>query len=262
VSELDDDTAVHPNGDGAYATRLSAAWNIGATPNGGYAMSSALRALGDATGRPDPVSVTVHYLRPATPNADGIVTTRVVRSGRSATYATATLVQDGTERLTVAAVLADLSAPVSTVPDPGITVVAPDIPPPDACVDRGDLDQGIELPLLARVEVRVRPDADGHATLDGWVRLRDGSPPGSTTLPLFADVFPPALHATLGRVGWVPTLELTVHVRRRPQPGWVQAHITCDDVAGGMMIETGTLWDSSGALVARSRQLGMLLSRD
>jgi acyl-CoA thioesterase len=261
VGHLDDDTAVHRTGDGTYTTRLSAAWNIGATPNGGYAMSSALRALVDMTGRPDPVSVTIHYLRPATPDADGMITTRVVRPGRAATYATATLVQDATERLSVAAVLADLSAPVGTMPDPGLTVVAPDIPPPEACVDRGELDQGIELPLLSRVDVRVRPDARARATVDGWVRLRDGSSPTSTTLPLFADAFPPALHATLGRVGWVPTLELTVHVRRRPQPGWVQAHITCDDVAAGLMIETGTLWDSSGALVARSRQLGMLLAR-
>jgi acyl-CoA thioesterase len=200
-------------------------------------------------------------VRPATSDAEGTITTRIVRSGRSATYATATLVQDATERLTVAAVLADLSTPVGTMPDPPITVVAPEMPPPEACVDRGDLDQGIELPLLSRVDVRVRADAAVDATVDGWVRLRDGSPPTSTTLPLFADAFPPALHATIGRVGWVPTLELTVHVRRRPQPGWVQAHITCDDVASGLMVETGSLWDSSGALVARSRQLGMLLAR-
>jgi glucose/arabinose dehydrogenase len=71
MGQLDDDAAVHPTGDGTYTTRLSSAWNIGATPNGGYAMSSALRALVDVTGRPDPVSVTVHYLRPATPDADG-----------------------------------------------------------------------------------------------------------------------------------------------------------------------------------------------
>ena len=101
-----------------------------------------------------------------------------------------------------------------------------------------------------------------HATLDGWVRLRDGSSPTSTALPMFADAFPPALLAAVGRVGWVPTLELTVHVRRRPRSGWVQAHITCDDVAAGTMIETGTFWDSTGALVGRSRQLGLLLARE
>ena len=81
MGQLDDDAAVHPTGDGTYTTRVSSAWNIGATPNGGYAMSSALRALVDVTGRPDPASVTVHYLRPATPDADGTITTRVVRSG-------------------------------------------------------------------------------------------------------------------------------------------------------------------------------------
>ena len=262
MGQLDDDTAVHPTGDGAYTTRLSSAWNIGATPNGGYAMSSALRALVEVTGRPDPVSVTVHYLRPAAPDADGTITTRIVRSGRSAAYATAALVQDGSERLTVAAVVSDLSAPIGTMPDTALTVAPPDIPPPEACTDRADLDQGVDLPLLSRVEVRVRAEPGIHATLDGWVRLRDGSAPTSTTLPLFADAFPPALQATLGRVGWVPTLELTVHVRRRPQPGWVQARITCDDVAAGTMIETGTFWDSSGALVARSRQLGLLLARE
>ena len=67
---------------------------------------------------------------------------------------------------------------------------------------------------------------------------------------LFADAFPPAVHAVVERVGWVPTLELTVHVRRRPVAGWVQARLECDDVAGGWMVETGTLWDESGAVVA------------
>ena len=76
---------------------------------------------------------------------------------------------------------------------------------------------------------------------------------------LFADAFPPAVHSVVERVGWVPTLELTVHVRRRPVAGWVQARIECDDVAGGWMIETATLWDASGAVVARARQLGLLL---
>ena len=96
--------------------------------------------------------------------------------------------------------------------------------------------------------------------MDGWIRLCDGTPASAPSLVLFADAFPPAVHAKVARVGWVPTLELTAHVRRRPQVGWVQARMTCDDVAGGRMIETGSLWDSTGALVARCRQLGMLLS--
>jgi acyl-CoA thioesterase len=262
MGQIDDETAVHHDGDGSYTTRLSGAWSIGANPNGGYAVLSVLRAMADAAQRPDPVSLTVHYLRPAIGDADGLITTTVVRAGRTATNVAATLTQHGAARLTVAGILGDLSTPASEAPDPALTVPAPPIPPPDECVDRAELNQGVALPLLSRVDVRVRRDAapGPDATVDGWIRLRDGTPPAVAWLPLFADAFPPAVHAKVTRVGWVPTLELTVHVRRRPVAGWVQARLTCDDVAGGRMIETASLWDASGALVARSRQLGMLLA--
>ena len=127
-------------------------------------------------------------------------------------------------------------------------------------MDRAELDQGIELPILSRVDVRVRRDAaSSGAVVEGWIRLRDGTAPTTAALVLFADAFPPAVHAVVARVGWVPTLELTVHVRRRPAAGWVQARLECDDVAGGWMIETGSLWDETGTLVARSRQLGLVM---
>jgi acyl-CoA thioesterase len=261
VGQYDDETAVQRAGAG-YATRLSAAWNIGANPNGGYAVQPVLRALCDVAGRPDPASVTVHYLRPASGDADGQIAAAVVRAGRRASNVAGMLTQDGTERMAVAAVLTDLTAPASDVSDPGITLLAPEIRAPERCVDRAELGQGIDLPLLSRVEVRVRRDhpADG-AVVDGWIRFRDGTDPTTNALVLFADAFPPAVHAVVERVGWVPTLELTVHVRRRPASGWIQARMECDDVADGWMIETGTLWDERGAVVARSRQLGLILDR-
>jgi acyl-CoA thioesterase len=262
MGHIDDETAVRAVGDGSYVTRLSANWCIGNNPNGGYAVQPVLRALADVTGRPDPTSVTVHYLRPALPDADATIDTTLVRAGRAGTNVSATLTQDDQLRLTVTAIMGDLSTAVSDAPDPDLRVEAPEIPPPEECIDRAELGQGVELPLLSRVDVRVRRDQppDAAATVDGWIRLRDGTPPAARSLVLFADAFPPAVHAKVERVGWVPTLELTAHVRRRPADGWVQARMTCDDVAGGRMIETGSLWDSAGALVARCRQLGMLLS--
>ena len=80
------------------------------------------------------------------------------------------------------------------------------------------------------------------------------------SLPLFCDAFPPSLFALYGYIGWVPTLELTVQIRRKPAAGWILATFETDDLHNGLFIETGTLWDSAGQLVARSRQLAMLLT--
>ena len=267
MSEIDTETSVRALGDGRYATRLVAAWNIGTNPNGGYALLPALRAMLDLAAHPDPLSLTVHFLRPATADCTADVTADVVRTGRSTTNATATLIQDGTARLVAHAVLGDLAeAAPGAAPDPGLAPDPPDLPSPDRCIDRRELGQGVDLPILSRLDVRIRPeqvvpDPSRAAVVEGWIRLADGTPPDTRWLPLFADAFPPALRTRLGPVGWVPTIELTVHLRRRPASGWVLARFECDDVEGGRMIESGTLWDSAGAVVARCRQLGLVLAR-
>jgi acyl-CoA thioesterase len=267
VSDVDVETCVREVGDGQYTTRLDGAWNIGANPNGGYALLPALRAMLDVAVHPDPLSLTVHFLRPAAANRDAEVTVRIVRAGRTTTNVTATMTQDGTPRLVVHAVLGDLAA---ATPDAAggadLAPAPPDLPSPEQCVDRRELGQGVDLPILSRLDVRVRPeqvvaDPCGAAVVEGWVRFADGTAPQTQWLPLFADAFPPALRTRMGAVGWVPTIELTVHVRRRPVAGWVLARFECDDVDSGRMIESGTLWDSSGAVVARSRQLGLVLTR-
>jgi len=147
--------------------------------------------------------------------------------------------------------------------DRNLEIAPPEMPLPENCVPRIDLEQGVYLPILDRVDVRIRPDqaiagASKLAAVSGWIRFEDGREPDVMALPLFADAFPPSLFAKYGYIGWVPTLELTVHIRRRPSPGWVLASFETDDLHGGLFVETGTLWDSEGQLVARSRQLAML----
>jgi acyl-CoA thioesterase len=267
VSDVEAETSVRALGDGRYTTRLASAWNIGTNPNGGYALLPALRAMLELSAHRDPLSVTVHFLRPAVEECDAEVTATIVRAGRTTTNATATMAQDGAPRLIAHAVLGDLAEPMrGAAADPGLGLAPPDLPSPDRCVDRRELGQGVDLPILSRLDVRVRPEQvaanpSGAAIVEGWIRLVDGTPPDTRWLPLFADSFPPALRTRMGPVGWVPTIELTVHVRRRPAAGWVLARFECDDVEGGRMIESGTLWDSAGAVVARSRQLGLVLAR-
>lgn len=272
VSAFDDETAIEPDGPGRWRCRLTDAWNIGDTPNGGYALTPALRALRELAGHPDPLSVTVHFVRPCAAG-DAVVEGRTVRSGRGIGTATATLAQDGTDRIVAVAAFGRLRTGhphggTDTGHEGGPQISPPppdDLPPPDECARRDGSAQGVELPIASRLEVRLHPDdARGdteQAEVRGWIRFTDGTPVGPMALPLLADAFPPAIFSRYGRVGWVPTVELTVQVRHVPAPGWVAGTFVCDDLADGRMVETGTLWDESGLAVARSRQLGLLLTR-
>ena len=67
VSDFERDTAVRRDGDG-WTADLQPRWNVGNNPNGGYLLAIAVRAMQEETGRPDPVTVTAHYLSPP---ADG-----------------------------------------------------------------------------------------------------------------------------------------------------------------------------------------------
>jgi acyl-CoA thioesterase len=263
MGQFEDETAVRSDGDGRWVTTLSSSWNIGENANGGYAATAPLRALIELTGQPDPMSVTTHFLRPVDAAGPAEIVTDLVRRGRTAAVARATHSIDDRPRLATVGAFGDLTEAVGAEGE--LTLPPPDVAPPERCVPRAELQQGVELPILQRVDVMIDPNCavaagSDRAIVTGWVRLADGSDPTPLALTLFADVFPPALYPLMGRVGWVPTIELTVQVRRLPTPGWVLARFECDDLTGGRMIETGSLWDSTGTLVARTRQLGLVLN--
>ena len=264
TSRFGTETSSTEVGPGDWRTEISPAWSIGDAANGGYAAAPVVRVLREGCGHPDPMSVATTFLRPV---RGGPATIRggTVRAGRSTTVAAGSLRQEHKDRLRVEAVFGDLAAPGGDT-GTALTVPPPPLVGPDRCIDRRELAQGVALPILDRLDVRIDPaDAvageSDRAVISGWIRFSDGAPPSTLALLLFADAFPPSLFALLGTIGWVPTLELTVHVRRRPVEGWIQARFECDDLVDGRMIETGALWDESGRLVARSRQLALLLPR-
>lgn len=266
MSELDRDTHLTSVGPGRFTVEITDRWSIGTAPNGGYLAVITTKSILASLPHPHPFSVTTHYLSTAQPGPAEVIA-EVVREGRGHSTGQARLLQGGKERLRTIAVLGDLST-LGGGPTQ-VTLEPPVLPDPSQC-ERGRAGPTAALAIADRLDVAMRPGdvswmpgPDGaprthseRAVLEGWVGLRDGAPPDPLSLVFFADALPPpVLNFSSVRTPWVPTLELTVHVRAIPAPGMLRARFTTRALIDGYLEEDGELWDARGKLVALSRQL-------
>ncbi|MEU0932642.1 thioesterase family protein [Embleya sp. NPDC005971] len=261
LHELDRDTRCVPRPDasGVYDTTLSPDWAFGMGLNGGYLLALAGRALGAALPHPDPFTITAHYLTTSHPGP-AEVRTEVLRTGRTLSTGTARIVQDGESRVQVTATYGDLAG---LDPQVHTTARPPELPSPEQCAASfSDVAPIRRSTFMDRTEQLLDPAAAGWLTgkpsgrgeVRAWWRLADGRDPDPLALLLAVDALPPTAF-DLGLRGWVPTVELTVHVRARPVPGWLRVSLTTRNLAGGYLEEDGEVWDSADRLVAQSRQL-------
>lgn len=263
TSEFDEDTALESAGDGRWRGAISERWSVfGGAPNGGYVVSLALQALTEELDRPDPATITAQFLAPCEVGPIDIEVD-VLRPGRRVGTAVARLIQDGEERVRVTGMLTDLDRAS------GLNYAAdgpPELPPLEDCVGPpAELDLP---PVIRRFDARLDPSTvgwavgqpSGTARIAGWFRFADGRHPDVRSLPTFADAGPPVAFNVMDGPSWVPTLELTVHVRRRPVDGWLRGVFSSRFVVEGYHEEDGELWDADDRLVAISRQLALVRS--
>jgi len=263
-SRFDADTAATDAGGGLYHADVDAGWNVGERPNGGYLAALVARTVGTGVPHPDPITVTTHYLRSPVPGPVSI-DVEVLRSGKRHTTAMARMEQEGTERLRMLATFGDLSASGGRS---SVSAEPPALPPLEECVSgRAELPGGTVVAIMERFDIRFDPATvgwvvgrpSGRAEIGGWLRFADQREPDPWSLLLVVDAFPPTTFS-LGLMGWVPTVELTTHVRARPAPGWLRVWIRTRVLAGGYLEEDAEVWDSTDTLVAMSRQLALVPS--
>ncbi len=264
-SEFDRDTAVTPREPGVYDIDLSAGWTIISAVNGGYLLAVLGRALADALPHGDPFTISAHYLTASQPGP-AVIRTDVVRTGRTLSTGQASLFQYDdqgreVERIRVLASYGDLD---SLPDDVRTTAQPPVLPPIDQCFGPQDGPTPVSgsSAITERLMLKLDPSTlgwalgspSGKGEMRSWFGLADGRDPDPFALLLAVDALPPTAFE-LGLSGWVPTVELTVHVRSRPAPGPLRVSITTRNLAGGFLEEDAEVWDSADRLVAQSRQL-------
>ena len=258
--EFDDATTPVPLGDGLYDTPIHDRWDINGNANGGYLLALAANAMRAESGRAHPISVTMHYLSPG-PAGNGRTQTKVMKAGRRFATVAGTISQDGRDIATALGVFGDID---NSVGPHSVTMERIDVPSWDDCAPR-QVAPGPPMGLGSRLEMRIHPDdtgfargePTGEALCRGYFSFKDGRPVDTLSLLLAADAFPPVMFNRFGMLGWVPTVEFTVHVRGIPAPGPVACAFRSRVIQGGMWEEDGEMWDSEGQVVALSRQIAL-----
>lgn len=251
--------------EGKYTATISPNWNIGKKPNGGYLMSILNRAFQKESELPHCLSVTAHYLRSPDPGPCQIEVV-IEKTGRTITNVSGRLLSEGKTSIVALATYGDLNSMVGPSRQ---SALAPEIDPPNQCEMMKWPDTiagavGSQMPK--RFEMRVprgspfngsRAAAE-KAKLTVWMRFADDRPIDVDSVPLFLDSAPPAIMSVV-RAGWIPTIDLTVHLRRAPVGSWLLGQFTTETLINGILEEDGMLWDEELNLVATSRQQAMLL---
>jgi acyl-CoA thioesterase len=261
ASVFDTDTTVRPVGAGEYAAELSPRWNSApALPNGGYQLALCTRAMADAVpGYPDPLVVAATFLRPASPGP-ATIAVETVRAGRTVATAEARLNQNGKEVVRAVATFGDLAAATGPTLERG---EPPTLPPPHECTGFTEAAAAFGAAIAEQVEYRVpelpgwlRGEPSGRTEASFWMRFTDGRDADTLSLVALVDAAAPVV-ADAGHLG-SSTIQLTVHVRRRPAPGWLACHAVTRHLIDGYHEEDFEIWDAEGRLVAQGRQFAVV----
>ncbi len=267
---FDRDTAVTQNSDGTYAATIAPGWRAGRGPHGGYLAAILLRALIATVDDPEraPRSLTIHY--PASPEPGPVeIRTTVEREGRSLSTLSARMEQSG--RVTALA-LAAFSVPWQA---PGANELPmPELGGPDAQrrstpkLFKGAPEFTRQIVMQPRVGAVPFAGSGAPMRIGGWTGLPEERPVDALALALFCDAWFPPSFIALDSPAISPTIDLTIHFR---QP--ISA-CDCDPAAlclgvfetrllhDGLFEEDGVIWAPDGAVLAQSRQLGIIMPTD
>ncbi len=280
-TEFERDTAVEPLGDGRFRAHISPSWWIVMGPNGGYVAAILLRAVVAAVDDPSrrPISATFHYLRPPV-EGDVEVEVTIERSGRSVTNVSARMTQDG--RLLVLAMVA-LGTPregsLEFDETDGLPRALDGSPVPRwSEIEPAPIDPERDIPMRARYEMRwgfggVPFSGEPGATAEtgGWLRLKESPEVDEMVLVAMSDAWMPPVFSRASEQLAVPTVDLTVHFRGRPsdvlsgpaaggeEAAWCFVRFASPVARDGYLVEHGSVWDSTGRLLADVRQLAVVM---
>ncbi|SDU34688.1 thioesterase family protein [Desulfobacula phenolica] len=254
---FDRDLEMVDTGPKVFALTLSDKWNIaGSTLNGGYLMAVIARAMEHCSTQKATPVITANYISKCVPGK-ALAHVEVIFESGNFTRLMVRLVQQGKEKIRAMGTFSsDVNEDVLCEYETGPPVIA-------------SFEECFQVPvtpdnaLFDNVDLRLDPscagwltgERSGRSEFKGWVRFKEKRKIDIPAILLFADTYPPPVFAKFGPSTWVPTIELSVNIRKVPDTQILKGIFKSRFVSGGLVEEDGELWNTHGELVAVSRQI-------
>ena len=142
----------------------------------------------------------------------------------------------------------------------------PDLPDPDPST-RVQAGEPLPPSIMNKVELLPHPDDNGFLEgrpsgtprIRGWFGFLDGEDVDTIALPLAVDVWPPTIfNANLPIACGRPPSSPRFMCGARSAPGRLACEFNTGVVSSGFLESDGLIWDSTGRVVAQSRQLALV----
>lgn len=269
LSDLLDLSPATPSDDGTsvFRTSIDPVFTIGPKVHGGTLQMVSARAayqafIDDGGDREvHPLAINSNYLTAPNP-ADVELVTRIRKRGRTVSVVDVEVRQAGRVAVTNSVVLGRLDHGVPRFSAPSRLHAQPAAPTEGGVsIDERPMSEIVHYGPAIDVVIdpaTFGPAGGGNAepVIQGWARPKDHEP-DLDFVTLVCDVSAPVV-MNLGLFGWAPTVQLSTYLRRQPAPGWLRFQASSTEVGQGMFSEDHLVIDSTGIVVAESRQLALI----
>lgn len=138
-----------------------------------------------------------------------------------------------------------------------------------SCPEIAELEKCLSIPempnytIFNQLDIRLDPvctvwlsgKLSAKSESKGYIQFKDHRHFDVPSILLVADAFPPAVLSSQGMVAWVPTIELSVNIRKIPTTDWLKCSFRTRFITCGLLEEDGEIWDQNDELIAISRQI-------
>lgn len=272
MNQFDQDISLSKLSAGHYSVLIPDTWSVNVGPNGGYIgavlLNSMLEELADKDRQVR--SITFHFL---TPPQSGPADLQVVtdKIGRSLATLTSRLIQQ--ERV-VAIALATFAPAREQLSFQDFKMPEVRAPEDVAEIQRMSPEMMGHSPFRDHYDQRlavgpIPPATSPISKVGGWTRFKNPRTVDSLAIVAISDSWYPSIFARdLPESVHAPTIDHTVHfftslpLASMTPEDFVLVEFTTQIVQEGFLQEDGRIWSPAGELIAQSRQLAVLLSRE